>query len=213
MTRPGPSSIAAIIDRTLAALETQRRRDRRGAGDRHHQAGARARGEPLIAGTVERRLLWRAQTPQAFRYRAILAAHRAGGRRRAHRRRGGGRVGGARGILGDGCREQLQGDDRRRSRAGRGAARARGAASTIRTATGFDVHRFDRRRRHHDLRRPHPPRPRARGPFRCRCRPACADRRAARRHRRRRHRRAFPAGRRALARRRLEPLHRAMPRS
>ncbi len=31
----------------------------------------------LIAGTVDRTNLWRAQTPQGFHYREILAAHRA----------------------------------------------------------------------------------------------------------------------------------------
>ncbi len=34
------------------------------------------RGEALIQETVERRDLWRAQTPQAFRFAEILAAHR-----------------------------------------------------------------------------------------------------------------------------------------
>ena len=32
-------------------------------------------GQPLIAKTVDRRNLWRAQTPQAFDFRAIVAAH------------------------------------------------------------------------------------------------------------------------------------------
>ena len=36
-----------------------------------------ADGEPLIAETVDRRSLWRAQTPQGFRFAEILAAHRA----------------------------------------------------------------------------------------------------------------------------------------
>jgi 2-C-methyl-D-erythritol 4-phosphate cytidylyltransferase/2-C-methyl-D-erythritol 2,4-cyclodiphosphate synthase len=37
----------------------------------------RAGGGNAIAGTVDRTGLWRAQTPQGFRYRAILEAHRA----------------------------------------------------------------------------------------------------------------------------------------
>jgi 2-C-methyl-D-erythritol 4-phosphate cytidylyltransferase / 2-C-methyl-D-erythritol 2,4-cyclodiphosphate synthase len=64
----------AVIDRVLTAL-------------RHH-AGAiaalpvadtlkRADAHGLIAATVERGDLWRAQTPQGFRFPAILAAHEA----------------------------------------------------------------------------------------------------------------------------------------
>lgn len=65
---------AALIDRTLAALErapaavpalpvtdTLKRGDAQG----------------LVAETVDRQGLWRAQTPQGFRYADILAAHRA----------------------------------------------------------------------------------------------------------------------------------------
>jgi 2-C-methyl-D-erythritol 4-phosphate cytidylyltransferase/2-C-methyl-D-erythritol 2,4-cyclodiphosphate synthase len=73
---------AATIDRTLAALSSA-------AGaiaavpvtDTIKRAAAGGGEPPAIAGTVERRLLWRAQTPQSFRYPAILAAHRqaAGG--------------------------------------------------------------------------------------------------------------------------------------
>ncbi|MBM3504725.1 MAG: bifunctional 2-C-methyl-D-erythritol 4-phosphate cytidylyltransferase/2-C-methyl-D-erythritol 2,4-cyclodiphosphate synthase [Alphaproteobacteria bacterium] len=68
--RPFPG--AALVDRLLAALV--------------HVPGAIA-GVPLrdtlkrecdgmVAATVPREGLWRAQTPQAFRYAAILAAHR-----------------------------------------------------------------------------------------------------------------------------------------
>ena len=37
----------------------------------------RADGTAMVTGTVDRTGLWRAQTPQAFRYAAILAAHQA----------------------------------------------------------------------------------------------------------------------------------------
>lgn len=37
----------------------------------------RADGETMVAATLPRQLLWRAQTPQVFRYERILAAHRA----------------------------------------------------------------------------------------------------------------------------------------
>ncbi|MGE3065166.1 MAG: bifunctional 2-C-methyl-D-erythritol 4-phosphate cytidylyltransferase/2-C-methyl-D-erythritol 2,4-cyclodiphosphate synthase [Hyphomicrobiaceae bacterium] len=69
-----PFVSAAVIDRVLAALDSH--------------AGAiaalpltdtlkRAGGDGLIAATVDRARLWRAQTPQGFRFEAILAAHRA----------------------------------------------------------------------------------------------------------------------------------------
>ena len=62
-----------IIDRVLAALETAD-----GAipalavADTLKRAGSDRR----IAGTVDRAGLWRAQTPQAFRFSPVLAAHR-----------------------------------------------------------------------------------------------------------------------------------------
>lgn len=69
--RPFPD--AATIGRTLAALQ-----DHPGAlpaiplGDTLKRARA-----GLVGATVERKDLWRAQTPQGFRYPEILAAHRA----------------------------------------------------------------------------------------------------------------------------------------
>jgi 2-C-methyl-D-erythritol 4-phosphate cytidylyltransferase/2-C-methyl-D-erythritol 2,4-cyclodiphosphate synthase len=73
-----PHVSAAVIGRALAALEAHA-----GAvvavpvSDTLKRAGA----DRLVLGTVERGGLWRAQTPQAFRFAAILAAHRraAGG--------------------------------------------------------------------------------------------------------------------------------------
>ena len=43
-----------------------------------------AQGSVLIAGAVPREGLWRAQTPQGFRYPAILDCPPRGGRQRAH---------------------------------------------------------------------------------------------------------------------------------
>ncbi len=70
--RPFPD--AALIARTIAALS-----DHDGAvaalpvtDTLKREGGCRS-----IAGTVERAGLWRAQTPQGFRYAPILAAHRA----------------------------------------------------------------------------------------------------------------------------------------
>ena len=63
----------ALIDRLVAALE-------------HHEGAAPALPvadalwrwvEGMVAGTVDRTGLWRAQTPQAFRFAPILAAHLA----------------------------------------------------------------------------------------------------------------------------------------
>lgn len=49
----------------LPVVDTLKRSDGATAGDR-----------PLVAATVERSGLWRAQTPQGFRFRPILEAHR-----------------------------------------------------------------------------------------------------------------------------------------
>jgi 2-C-methyl-D-erythritol 4-phosphate cytidylyltransferase/2-C-methyl-D-erythritol 2,4-cyclodiphosphate synthase len=70
---------AAIIDRTLDALAAAP-----GAiaavkvADTIKRSGGKRAGEDdFIAGTVDRAALWRAQTPQGFRFREILTAHRA----------------------------------------------------------------------------------------------------------------------------------------
>jgi len=64
---------AGLIDRVLAALDTAP-----GAIAALPVTDTLKRGsEGQIAGTVPREGLWRAQTPQGFRYAEILAAHRA----------------------------------------------------------------------------------------------------------------------------------------
>ncbi len=69
--RPFPSP--ALIGRLLAALA-----DRPGAAPALAVTDALWRGAAgLVAGTQDRNGLYRAQTPQAFHYEAILAAHRA----------------------------------------------------------------------------------------------------------------------------------------
>lgn len=63
----------ALTLRLVAALETHQ-----GAAPALAVADALWRGaEGFVAGTVDRAGLWRAQTPQAFRFAPILAAHRA----------------------------------------------------------------------------------------------------------------------------------------
>jgi len=64
---------AGLIDRVLAALDTAP-----GAIAALPVTDTLKRGaKGLVAGTVPRQDLWRAQTPQGFRYAEILAAHRA----------------------------------------------------------------------------------------------------------------------------------------
>ncbi len=64
---------AGLIDRILAALDTAP-----GAIAALPVTDTLKRGTGgLVAGTVSRQDLWRAQTPQGFRYAEILAAHRA----------------------------------------------------------------------------------------------------------------------------------------
>ncbi len=69
-----PFPVAALIDRVLAALA-----DHQGAiaGLPIVDTLKRTHSDGLIAAPVERADLWRAQTPQGFRFDAILAAHRA----------------------------------------------------------------------------------------------------------------------------------------
>ncbi|WRH61248.1 MAG: bifunctional 2-C-methyl-D-erythritol 4-phosphate cytidylyltransferase/2-C-methyl-D-erythritol 2,4-cyclodiphosphate synthase [Fuscovulum sp.] len=64
---------AGVIGRVLAALE-----DYPGAAPALTVTDALWRGrDGLVDGTQDRAGLWRAQTPQGFRFNAILAAHRA----------------------------------------------------------------------------------------------------------------------------------------
>jgi 2-C-methyl-D-erythritol 4-phosphate cytidylyltransferase/2-C-methyl-D-erythritol 2,4-cyclodiphosphate synthase len=63
----------ALIGRLVAALE-----DHEGAAPALPVTDALWRGDGgMVSGTVDRAGLWRAQTPQAFRFAPILAAHRA----------------------------------------------------------------------------------------------------------------------------------------
>jgi 2-C-methyl-D-erythritol 4-phosphate cytidylyltransferase / 2-C-methyl-D-erythritol 2,4-cyclodiphosphate synthase len=63
----------ALIDRLVAALDSHE-----GAAPALSVTDALWRGAGgLVSGTIDRTGLYRAQTPQAFRYAAILAAHRA----------------------------------------------------------------------------------------------------------------------------------------
>jgi 2-C-methyl-D-erythritol 4-phosphate cytidylyltransferase/2-C-methyl-D-erythritol 2,4-cyclodiphosphate synthase len=66
---------AALIDRMVAALaDAPAAVPALPLADTLKRADA---GRAIVAATVDRSLLWRAQTPQAFRYDDIVAAHRA----------------------------------------------------------------------------------------------------------------------------------------
>jgi 2-C-methyl-D-erythritol 4-phosphate cytidylyltransferase/2-C-methyl-D-erythritol 2,4-cyclodiphosphate synthase len=65
---------ASVIDGLLAALEDP---SHDGAVSALPVIDSLRRGGTLYEGAVDREGLWRVQTPQAFRYPALLAAHRA----------------------------------------------------------------------------------------------------------------------------------------
>jgi 2-C-methyl-D-erythritol 4-phosphate cytidylyltransferase/2-C-methyl-D-erythritol 2,4-cyclodiphosphate synthase len=71
-----PFLAPALIDRVLAALVSS---PAALPGLAVADTLKRVDGSGTVAGTIDRMGLWRAQTPQGFRYDAILAAHRAAG--------------------------------------------------------------------------------------------------------------------------------------
>ena len=101
---------------------------------------AEGKGEtPIAAGTVDRSGLWQAQTPQGFRFPALLAAHRAAAGETltddaAVAERQGIAVRLVEGHV-DNFKITTEADLTR-------AERLLGGAADIRTGTGFDVHRL-----------------------------------------------------------------------
>lgn len=67
-----PLVTAAVIDAVLDGLKTHA-----GAAPAIPVTDALWRGQTTVSGTEDRTELWRAQTPQGFRFAEILAAHRA----------------------------------------------------------------------------------------------------------------------------------------
>lgn len=67
-----PLVTAAVIDAVLDGLKTHV-----GAAPAIPVTDALWRGQTTVSGTEDRTELWRAQTPQGFRFAEILAAHRA----------------------------------------------------------------------------------------------------------------------------------------
>ena len=131
---------AAVVDRVLDALEASP-----GAIPALAVTDTLKRADQgLIAGTVARAGLWRAQTPQGFRFREILAAHRsAAGEGLSDDAAVAERAGLAVALV-EGAAENIKvtrPEDLARAAAilspGRGDS-----AVEFRTGNGFDVHRF-----------------------------------------------------------------------
>lgn len=128
---------AAVVDRVLDALD-------RGVGaiaalplaDTLKRAGDGDR----IAGTIDRSGLWRAQTPQGFRFAEILAAHRAAAGGALTDDAAVAEAGGLAVTLVPGTEENFKittEDDLKRAE-----RLLAGNAAEWRTGSGFDVHRF-----------------------------------------------------------------------
>jgi 2-C-methyl-D-erythritol 4-phosphate cytidylyltransferase/2-C-methyl-D-erythritol 2,4-cyclodiphosphate synthase len=125
----------ATIDRTIAALA-----EAPGAIVAVPVTDTIKRGEGgRIAATIDRGGLWRAQTPQGFRFDAILAAHRAAaGAELSDDAAVAERAGLAVALVpGSEMNTKLTSEDDLRR-----AALLAGAASETRVGTGFDVHAF-----------------------------------------------------------------------
>ena len=131
-----PFADAALIDRVLAALDRAA-----GALPAIPVADTLKRGtDGRVHSTVDRANLWRAQTPQGFRFADILAAHRAAIGQdltddAAVAERGGLAV------------ALVEGDERNIKLTtaddfGRAETLASAALGDVRVGTGFDVHRF-----------------------------------------------------------------------
>jgi len=96
-------------------------------------------GAPVIAGTRDRTGLWRAQTPQGFRFPALLAAHRAAVGAALTDDAAVAETAGMRVVLVPGDEDNLKvtaEEDLWR------AERLLASGRETRTASGFDVHRF-----------------------------------------------------------------------
>jgi 2-C-methyl-D-erythritol 4-phosphate cytidylyltransferase/2-C-methyl-D-erythritol 2,4-cyclodiphosphate synthase len=134
-----PFVAADVIDRVLAALA-----DYPGAIPALPLSDTVKRGDPSgarVAGTLDRSGLWRAQTPQAFRYADILAAHRtAAGLQLTDDAAVAETAGLAVGIV-PGDEENIKvttKDDLDRAR-----RLYEGGTADLRVGNGFDVHPFD----------------------------------------------------------------------
>ncbi len=131
-----PFLTADIVDRTLAALD-----DTPGAVVAVPVTDTLKRAQGgRVAGTVDRSALWRAQTPQAFRYADILAAHRQAEGAAMTDDAAVAEAAGLPVTLVMGADDNFKittADDLRRAERLVG-----GGVQEFRTGTGYDVHRF-----------------------------------------------------------------------
>jgi 2-C-methyl-D-erythritol 4-phosphate cytidylyltransferase/2-C-methyl-D-erythritol 2,4-cyclodiphosphate synthase len=146
-----PLVSAPVIDRTLAALDGH---DGAIAALRLSDTLKRqhgAQGAQTIAGTVDRAGLWRAQTPQTFRFQDILAAHQRAAGDEVTDDAAVAELAGLSVALVEGADDNLKittADDVTRAEqilAARGAGRQSATAPAqwdLRVGMGFDVHRF-----------------------------------------------------------------------
>jgi 2-C-methyl-D-erythritol 4-phosphate cytidylyltransferase/2-C-methyl-D-erythritol 2,4-cyclodiphosphate synthase len=138
-----PFVTAAILDRVLAALERAP-----GAIAAVPLADTLKRADPAgrIAATLDRAGLWRAQTPQGFRYKAILDAHEAAAAAGREDLTDDAAVTEWAGI----AVELVEGSETNvklttaedLARAAQAVQAASATAGEVRTGQGFDVHRF-----------------------------------------------------------------------
>lgn len=132
---------AATIERVLAALETEA-----GALPCIPVVDSLKRGDDgVVAGPVAREGLWRAQTPQGFRFDAILAAHRAAAGLALTDDVEVAQRAGLRVRIVDGAEANFKittAEDLARARQALRIASAPGGGIDIRTGSGFDVHRY-----------------------------------------------------------------------
>ena len=142
--RPGADPRRRAPVRRAAARRGRPRGPRRPPGRpaRRCRSSTRSGAAPTgsRAAPAPRDGLWRAQTPQGFRFAEILAAHRARTAATRSTTRRWRAPPGSRCALVAGRRGQLQDHHRRRPR--RAPARASETTMDIRTGNGFDVHAF-----------------------------------------------------------------------
>ncbi|MFQ5784171.1 MAG: bifunctional 2-C-methyl-D-erythritol 4-phosphate cytidylyltransferase/2-C-methyl-D-erythritol 2,4-cyclodiphosphate synthase [Alphaproteobacteria bacterium] len=130
-----PAVGAGVIDRVLAALD-----EAPGAVPALPVSDSLKRAEDgRVAGAVERAGLWRAQTPQGFRFSDILDAHRAASGRKLSDDAAVAETAGLKVRLVAGCEDNVKvtgPDDLMR------VERALAARLVTRVGTGLDVHAF-----------------------------------------------------------------------
>ena len=169
----------------------------------------RAGPDARVAATLDRAGLWRAQTPQGFRYADIVAAHaraEAAGNTDLTDDAAVAEFAGLAVVLVPGSESNRKLTTAEDLAMADKAFTAPEGAMDVRTGTGFRRPPLHRGQPCLAVRREDPSHARPGGSLGRRCRPACAHRRPARGHRRRRYRPAFSRYRPALEGRPLPPV-------